>query len=253
MTATLPQTFAIYRHDTEQFQLIQPEYNAEGTILRLKNWARPDKETWNKSTEEERKAILPWFRGEEWYIVPTSSAGTKDAPKIFGVDIHGDRYAWWFLRHKLVWSNYMTHHNRRSIMVEDWKTSPSIPVIEFNTKLIYPRTNTGFYGRWCDCVPMTLVVESTRAWTEFQKSECEAKDVAFDPRDLRIRTPPPRDDEESDTDTEELIQRAPRWRNPQEIPPINWVRIVGLFTIASIISLVSCMYVFILAQAFGAS
>jgi hypothetical protein len=252
MTVTLPHTFAIYRPDMDQFQLIQPEYNSEGKVQRLKNWARPDKETWNKSTEEERTAILPWFRGEEWYVVPTSSAGSQDTPKIFGTEIHGDKYAWWFLRHKLVWSNYMTHHNRRNIMAEDWKTSPSIPIIEFNTKLIYPRTNTGFYGRWCDCVPNALIVESKRAAAEFQKPECEAKEATFDPRDLRIRTPPPRDDdEESETDTEELVQRAPRWRNPQELPPIGWARIAGLIATTSIITLVACMYVFILAQAFG--
>ena len=248
---TLPSLFAIYRADVEQFQLVQPEFDAKGHITRLKNWARPDKSSWGSATEKEREYMLPWFRGQEWYIVPSTSAGSTDTPHVYSVKVHNDTYHWWFLRHKLVWSDYLTHHNRATKMVGDWKASPSIPVIECNTKLIYPRTNTGFYGRWCDCVPMALTIESARAWKEFKKTDMEAQETSFDPRDLRIKTPPPRDND-SETDTEELVQRAPRWGIDRPTPPpINWNRVCGLIIIATILLIVFGMYVFILAQAFG--
>lgn len=251
---TLPTLFAIYRPDSEQFQLIQPEFDTNGAIIRLKNWARPDKTSWGNASEQEREAMLPWFRGQEWYVVPTSSAGSSDMPHIYSVKIHNDTYHWWFLRHTLVWSDYLTHQYRATKMVNDWKASPSIPIIECNTKLIYPRTQTGFYSRWCDCVPMALTIESTRAWTHFKQPGHEVDEESFDPRDLRIRTPPPRnDDSELDTDTEELIQRAPRWQQEEHppTPPIHWNRICGLFLITAVLGLVFATYVFIIAQVFG--
>jgi len=252
--ASLPALFAIYRTDLEQFQLIQPEFNEKGSIQRLKNWARPDKASWRQSSEEEREAMLPWFHGQEWYVVPTSTAGSNEPPHIYSVKIHDDTYYWWFLRHKLVWSDYLTHHHRAGKMVNDWKASPSIPIIECNTKLIYPRTNTGFYARWSDCVPMALTIESTRAWNEIKKPDVEAQEPPFDPRDLRIKTPPPRNDD-SETDTEELVQRAPRWGIDVERPtppPINWNRVCGLIVTASILTLLVGIYTFIIAQALGA-
>ena len=207
--STLPNVFAIYRAETETFQILQPDVASDGSILRLKNWARPDICDYNRASLLERGELTKWFRGQEWYVVPSSSEGKSMS--IHKTLIHEQTYAWWFCRHMLVWSDYAIHGGRRGPTATEWKQSPSIPIIQFNTKLIYPRTNLAMYPRWTDASPDSLKEMTQKGHTEFQVIGMNLADTSFDPRTLRIRTPTPYDDEstsETASETEGLY--APR-------------------------------------------
>lgn len=204
--SSFPKVFAIYRAETETFQILQPEIASDGSILRLKNWGRPDIRDYNHASLAERGEITKWFRGQEWYVVPSS-----EDPKpimIHKVMIHEQTYAWWFCRHMIVWSNYMVHGARGGHMATEWKESPTIPIIQFNTKLIYPRTNLAMYPRWTDTTPDALVMMTRKGQIEFQEVGMNLADAHFDTSALRIRTPPPQDDDASPSETEGLY--APR-------------------------------------------
>lgn len=204
--SSIPKVFAIYRAETETFQILQPDIASDGSILRLKNWARPDIREYNDASPMERETLAKWFRGQEWYVVPSSS---DPKPILFHkTTIHDQSYSWWFCRHMLVWSNYMIHGARHSSYANEWKQSPSIPILQFNTKLIYPRTNLAMYPRWTDTTPDALKTMTQKGYTEFQAIGINGSDKRFDPSTLRIRTPPPQEDETSASETEGLY--APR-------------------------------------------
>lgn len=183
--------------------------------MRLKNWAKPDNVDWKKASENEKKLILPWFRGQEWYVLPSRGAGLDEPSQIHTVTIHEQTYYWWSLHHKLVWSNYMTFGKRRGSSAQDWLNAPSVTLINFNTKLIYPRTNIGFYPHLTDTTPHMLkdeVMKGNAAYALHNTRHNHVNDYV-DVSTLRINTPPARDsDYEYDTGTDELMQRAPRYR-----------------------------------------
>jgi hypothetical protein len=206
----LPATFAVYRPETATFQILQPDVASDGSYLRLKNWSVPDNLDWKSATHEERAQMLQWFRGQEWYVLPTNKFQTDETPRIHTIVVHGKTYSWWSTHHKLVWSNSMTYTKREvnPAAAIAWENSPSILVIELSTRLIMPRTDTSTYAKWCDTSAESLIAEKERGLEEFQSlSVPEERD---DTSLLRIRTPPSHHYDTSDTDTEELIQRAPR-------------------------------------------
>lgn len=207
----LPATFAVYRPETATFQILQPDTASDGSYLRLKNWSIPDNADWKSAAHEERVQMLQWFRGQEWYVLPTNKFQTEETVRIHTIVLHGKTYYWWSTHHKLVWSNPMTFHKREvnAAAAAAWDNSPSILVIELSTRLIMPRTDTSTYAKWCDTSAEQLIAEKERGLEEFQThSHPEERD---DTSQLRIRTPPSQHGyDTSDTDTEELIQRAPR-------------------------------------------
>jgi hypothetical protein len=215
----LPATFAVYRPETATFQIMQPDVASDGSYLRLKNWSVPDNSDWKSSTHEERAQMLQWFRGQEWYVLPTNKFQTEETPRIHTIVVHGKTYNWWSTHHKLVWSNALTFHKREvnGAAAIAWEKSPSILVIELSTRLIMPRTDTSTYAKWCDTNMENLIAEKERGFEEFQSLSVpqDRDDVST----LRIRTPPSHHDyDTSDTDTEELIQRAPRRGSHQAEP-----------------------------------
>ena len=203
---SLPAVFAIYRAETETFQLLQPEVNSENTeIRRLKNWARPDGASWREASEEDRETMLPWFHGQEWYVVPTPKAGTQEPTRFYRVTIHNKEYTWWFMNYKLVWSNSITYHHRHNEGRNAWFHSPRVYVVEFNTKLIYPRTNVSFYPRWSNTTVKMLHDERSKTWYEYNEYGA-LKPLTMDNikpisswQPLRIRTPTPTEDNEYDS------------------------------------------------------
>lgn len=247
---TLPKVFAIYRAETETLQILQPDIGSDGSILRLKNWARPDIRTYTHASPLERDDLSKWFRGQEWYVVPSSSD-----PKpimIHKAIIHEQAYAWWFCRHMLVWSDYQTYGGRRGPTSNEWKQSPSIPIIQFNTKLIYPRTNLAMYPRWTDTTPEALKVMTQKGQTEFQVVGMNLADEWFDPSALRIRTPPPQDDETSASETEGLY--APRAKSsygPIQSPLTRKETCIAYTVLGSTMLLLIGMYIFSAATVFG--
>ena len=239
----LPSVFAIYRPETETFQLLQPDIASDGSIMRLKNWALPDTQEWKRASVTEQKQMMPWFRGHEWYALPTLGAGSMDPIPIYTTTIHSQSYQWWSLRHKLVWSNYMTFGKRNGILAHEWNVAPSVMLIDFHTKVIYPRASIGFYPRWTDTTPQILMDEvrngfavysaaayaQTQIQTQVQPTQPNTARVneRVNVSMLRIKTPPARDsDDEFETNTEELIQRAPRHITMQQYDDLRIVNAI---------------------------
>ncbi len=207
----LPQVFAVYRPETSTFQIMQPDTASDGSYLRLKNWSVPDNSDWKSASYEERGQMLQWFRGQEWYVVPTNKFQTEEPTRIHTIVVHSKTYHWWSTHHKLVWSNSMTWHKRstNTAAAQAWDASPSILVIELSTRLIMPRTDTSTFARWVDTNAEQLIVEKEHGLNAYKSMILE--EDRDDTTLLRIRTPPSQPVyESSDTDTEELIPRAPR-------------------------------------------
>lgn len=211
----LPPVFAVYRHDCETFQFFASELDKEGNLVRIKNWWRPDADAIRSNP-----LLFLWANGgQEWYVVPTYSQGSDEPPKTHNFNLNGKSYSWWSLRHCLVWSDYLTHACRNSTSREKWMRSPRIPILECSSKLIYPRTVIETYPRWCDSSPKKVEMESQRGLTYSKKQPdvpvtLDIEDD-IDPKDLRIRTPPPRDEEEgsptSDLRAQHYAPRARGW------------------------------------------
>jgi hypothetical protein len=183
----LPKVFAIFHQETETFKFLQPEFDADYKIVRLKPWYHDPQ----------------YGTGQEWFVVPTYNQGIAMPSESHRVVIHDNIYVFWSLRHSLVWSDYYVHACRRDDTKHEWMRSLKIPVIEFNSKLIYPRTDTNFYARWSS-TPEKLIYELERGLVEYKRNmevgfinipiQYSAKEDEIDPKDLRIRTPVPKDD-----------------------------------------------------------
>lgn len=194
----LPKVFAVYHPSMETFQILQTETLNDGSILRLKNWSRPSLRDWSTTPVDEKIELMRWNKGQEWYVCKTNKALSDSNPILYKDTIHGKSYHFWFLNHMLVWSNYAVYRERyHGDRKEEWMSSPMIPVLEFATKQVYPRTNTGFYTYWSDTSREAIEAVS-EAGREVFRNSGQIDDSAseqIDPRYLRIKTPSPRDDD----------------------------------------------------------
>jgi hypothetical protein len=185
----LPNVFAVYRRDTCSFQLLQLEENE-----RLKCWSRPYADQWKNASEEEKERYANWFRGQDWYVVP-SETGVG----IHAITIHEKEYSWWHLGYDLVWTNSGVFNERHSAGTKAfWESSPRIPVVEFNTKRIYPRAETGFYPRWILGKQQEVYQKSELMWEIYLEGIKALNSKHVEPSDLRIRTPRAGADENED-------------------------------------------------------
>ena len=191
----LPNVFAVYHPSTETFQVLQTETLEDGTIVRLKNWARPSLRDWATTPDEEKTELMKWSKGQEWYVCKTNKALTDSTPPIYKDTIHDKSYHFWFLNHMLVWSSYELYRSRHGESKGEWMKSPMIPVLEFATKQIYPRTNTGFYTYWSETNREAVEAVSEAGREQFRASGQMEEQDHIDPRYLRIRTPSPRDED----------------------------------------------------------
>ncbi len=222
-TKMLPKVFAVYRSDLETFQLFTTDADESGNLIRLKMWSKPTAENIENNPE-----LKCWANGgQEYYVVPTYNQGSRIPPEIHSFILHGQIYSWWSLRHCLVWSDYLTHAQRYAETRDAWMTSPRISVLDFSSKLIYPRTLIETYPRWCDSSPKKLEMEVARGHESYKMQGDRPVLLNIqdhvDPKDLRIRTPQPRDDEEAESFTPDSNHRAqhycPRpksWSNVSE-------------------------------------
>ena len=192
----LPKVFAIYHSSTETFQVLQTETLEDGSIARLKNWARPSLRDWSTTAAEDKAELMRWSKGQEWYVCKTNRALAEVEPQIYTETIHGKQYRFWFLNHMLVWSNHLVYRGRHGETKSEWMKSPMIPVVEFATKQIYPRTNTSFYTFWSETTKEDVEEASIAVWghESFRELGVVEHDH-IDPRYLRIKTPSPRDDD----------------------------------------------------------
>jgi hypothetical protein len=184
----LPKVFAIFHQETETFKLLQPEFAENGKITRLKPWYHEPH----------------YGKGQEWFVVPTYNQGTATPSESHRVVIHDNIYVFWSLRHSLIWSDYIVHACRHDQTKYEWMNSLRIPVIEFNSKLIYPRLESNFYARWSS-TPEKLIYELERGVVEYKRNmeagfinisiQYSGEHENIDPKDLRIRTPIAKDDD----------------------------------------------------------
>jgi hypothetical protein len=181
----LPQVFAIYRHNTQTFQLIMPKFGDDGNVV-LTPWAPPTGEVLRKLSEININEAKIWLNGQEWYVEPTRINPSEINVEIHKIKVSNRTFYWWPLYYRLVWSKYEVHSRRFSIGEETWIKSPSIPIIEMSPGVIYPRTTYGFYPRWASVKPRDLEVisYSSRACLE-QDSDYE-REVT---QNMRISTP----------------------------------------------------------------
>ena len=213
-----PKVFAIYRRETETFQFLTYEMDEDNTILRLKNWAQPRYPHGVQIAPQEDTEGMRWFIGTDWYVEPTPFAGHQH--KIHQVTIHEKTYYWWSLHHKLVWASYMVYHNRDDMEhgQKAWANAPQIPVLEFSSRLIYPRLDVlGFYPRWASVKPAQLEGEMDRANGTFMTHKINGTILEHihdhvDPKHLSIRTPVPKEADtwRDDQDDEEFSPLGPK-------------------------------------------
>lgn len=217
----LPKVFAVFRSESETFQLFATEADESGNLIRLKLWGKPSREDIENNSE-----LKCWANGgQEFYVVPTYNQGSRIPPEIHSFILHGKIYSWWSLRHCLVWSDYLTHAQRYGDTRNAWMISPRIPILDFSSKLIYPRTLIETYPRWCDSSPKKLEAEISRGHENYkaQGDRPVLLDVHdhVDPKDLRIRTPQAEDDDDNFTpDSNHRAQhycpRPKSWSNVSE-------------------------------------
>jgi hypothetical protein len=193
----LPNVFAVYHPSMETFHVLQTERLEDGTIVRLKNWSRPSLRDWASTSAENKSDLLRFSKGQEWYVCKSNRALSDTVPPIYKDTIHGKEYHFWFLNHMLVWSNYAMYRGRHGDSKDEWMKSPMIPVLEFYTKQVYPRTNTGFYTFWSETTKEEVEAASEAGRDQFRNSYQMEDSVVdhIDPRYLRIRTPSPRDED----------------------------------------------------------
>lgn len=178
----LPKVFAIYRQSTETFQLLQAEYDEDDNIIRLKQWAQPSVQDIKSMTKETHEQYKCWLNGNEWYV-EINNQSTNEL-KVHDVEIHNQNYKWYHTGYKLVWSNYHIHSRRNSLGAHTWNSSPSIPILDFSSRSIYPRTYSSFYPRWVSVKSSDLSEVLQKSRDSILKME---ENVTYS--DLRIRTP----------------------------------------------------------------
>ena len=199
-----PKVFAIYRRETETFQFLTYETDEDNNILRLRNWSQPRYPHGVQIAPQEDKEEMRWFIGTDWYVEPTPFAGHQH--KIHQVVIHDKTYYWWSLHHTLVWASYLAYGGRNDTAYghNSWNSAPQIPVLEFSSRLIYPRLDVlGFYPRWSSVKPFELEGEMDRASATFIGHKMNGTILEHihdhvDPKHLKIRTPVPKE-KEADT------------------------------------------------------
>jgi hypothetical protein len=204
--------FAVYDQETNTFQLLKLDKDDSGEVISIVPWSMPKaalthpftNRRWESiSLENERSDIIPWFRGQEWYIMPTGHTHTH----FHRIEIDGRMYTWWSLHHRLYWSNSRIYNDMLDGNDDNWNENPTIPIVEFAYKRVLPRKDITVYPNWSEVSYESFKECTSSCWIEYL--EFMSKHV--DPKDLRIQTPNLVVDS-SETDTEERITRAPRQR-----------------------------------------
>jgi hypothetical protein len=211
----LPDHFAVYDTPSNTFQLLKLDRTESGEVIAVVPWSMPHtalthpytNQRWDAtSTDTERAEMLPWFRGNEWFIMPTGHTRTH----FHKVEIDRRIYVWWSLHHRLYWANGRLYTDMIQGVTDDWSQCPTIPIIEFAYKRVLPRQVHSIYPNWAEVSRETFQECNSRCWMEY----LNYNSVHVDPKDLRIQTPNLLDtyNSSSETDTEERVTRAPRLR-----------------------------------------
>jgi hypothetical protein len=212
----LPDHFAVYEQENNTFQLLKLERSDAGEITAIVPWSMPHtalthpytNRRWEATTTDtERAEMLPWFRGHEWYIMPTGHNHTH----FHKVEVDGRLYTWWSLHHRLYWSNSRMYTDMLDGKTDEWSECPTIPIVEFAYKRVLPHRSLSVFPNWSEVNNQSFQEVNARCWNEY----LGYMSTHVDPKDLRIQTPTNDGLESgscSETDTEERVTRAPRFR-----------------------------------------
>jgi hypothetical protein len=223
----LPEYFAVYDRHKYEFQILTTARDESDAITEVQPWARPPSGLihpftnvrWEHATEAQRQEMMPWIRGNSWFLISTKQP-TEIHKKYMNhsVEIGGKLYTWWSTHHKLVWTNASILQEFQKGVFDLWGDSPAIPILEFAYRHIIPRM---FYPS-----PVRYDVTSREAFEAILDEGCRLYSDrtygSIDTKALRIKRPIQMEcekDEFRETDTEELDQRAPRWRHTTSSVP----------------------------------
>jgi hypothetical protein len=175
--SSLPPVFAVYNRETKLFQIFQKEIKLNGIIYRIKPWVRPVKYYWRACFEEtDRSSMALWFQGEQWYAIPKKE---EPSHRLHKVRIYNKIYYYWYLNHSLLWASH--EFDRKEESQDKWAVYPQVPILEFNTRSLYPNTLTNIQPTWYSTNYALLENESSKGWDLFY-----SKNTSYP---LRIRTP----------------------------------------------------------------
>lgn len=225
----LPEYFAVYDRQKETFQILHARKDTTDAITELQPWARPPSGlhhpfrhvAWEHATDQQREEMLPWLRGSAWFLIPTKRPrDIHTQPHSHSVEIGGKLYTWWSTHHKLVWTNASIFQEFQRDIFDLWGDSPAIPVLEFAYRHVLPRPLYPCPVRYDG----TSRVEFEAVLDEARQTYCDMAYSTIDPKALRITRPMRKQmettsEEIRETDTEELDQRAPRWRHTTSSVP----------------------------------
>jgi hypothetical protein len=202
----LPPIFAVYNSGTQSFQLFQPDMILNN-VVGIKTWSRPVKSCWKVYNTEKRKAMLPWLYGEQWYVIPTLQL---DEPIIHTVRIYKRAYCYWYLNHMIVWADIIPPKQLDQHHI--WSHYPHIPILEFQSNIIYPSYQTEIVPNWYRCGPQTIYEESLKGNTMLT--------LYLQPSvsPLRIRTPLPtlEEEEEAESDSDSNSDSESKPSKPED-------------------------------------
>jgi len=232
MATQFPPIFAVYRKDTDGFLFLEPDTSISGSIHRFQKWQRPIKHFWKDCTDKERSCMIPWFQGQQWYVVPLQNHTTVLQTTI----LRGKPVKYWSLGHVLVWADYS--FGTKSPHEDNWKHLPWIPILEFQDRSLTPTHESGLHLSWIMSSRETILEQSNAGWSALYA----LLDTIGSDKPLRIRTPLPRkEDEEDGSPVEEsLVTYAPKSRHccAQSSASVHCVRscfmftfLIGLFTV----------------------
>ncbi len=251
----VPKVFAIYKPKDEKFQLLQTVLNKDGSLLKLKPWAPPDLFGWNVWTEERKAAMDRWIVGTEWYVEPLTNTPDMNKTCVYKTRVNEKYHYWWRLPYRLVWSNHVVYRTRDGVGKNSWDDCPSIPVLEFSSKQLYPRADTGFYTCWASVKEDTFkkIAQVVRENYLEYKDMMEISHEHVDPKDLRIATPKANYEDDEHTSDHEPSHGRARVYSKGYVDEMDELAapVCSHFALTAVLTFTLGLYGFLLAHSLG--
>jgi len=228
--SSFPPIFAIYRYDTKTFQLFESEHVLNGILYSIRPWIRPVRSYWRFCSDKKKTELVQWFQGEQWYVVPMKHSSTK---QIYSVKIQNKIYTYCYLDHSLLWAKYefdMSPH-----YPSEYNTYPTVPIIEFTVRSIFPYNAINIYPTWYSTMPDFLHSEYNKGWALLYNTEQTGASKPY----LRIKTP---EVENSQTDPKPPLDTSEK---PQSIS------MCGILVYIATITSVSLIYILAITSVLG--
>lgn len=234
--SSFPPIFAIYRYDTKTFQLFESEHVLNGILYSIRPWNRPVRSYWRFCSDKKKTELVQWFQGEQWYVVPMKHSPMK---QIHSVKIQNKMYTYWYLDHSLLWAKNefdMTTH-----YPSEYNNYPSIPIIEFTMRSIFPYNSINIYPIWYSTIPELLHNEYKKGWAILYNTEQTGVSKPY----LRIKTPEVETNQTDPKDTKDSKSSVNTSDQSQSISTC------GILVYIATITSVSLIYIFAITSVLG--